>query len=137
MINRNVFRETVIALMNTGKADLTTEVSIADVFTDGVSPFLHFVPLFRRLSQSEASGRASYYLYDLWGKEDRSGANGKAPSGPKYGKFEGIVQGRIKNVRIRSHQTRVWKLAPIWGAQKRNNDNDDYRWRRKQGRYDL
>ncbi|KAG9011859.1 hypothetical protein FRB90_006957 [Tulasnella sp. 427] len=97
---------TVVALLNTGEETIKTSVSIADVFTDG----------------SDSLRRAAYRLYDLWGLEDNAKLDANVTmtpraalvprkDGKRYGKYEGIVRGHIKDVVVKPHQTRVWKLS--------------------------
>ncbi|KAG8908172.1 hypothetical protein FRB99_008715 [Tulasnella sp. 403] len=124
--------ETVVALMNTGTGAINTSISIADVFTDGVSS---------NDSESESTRQSAFYLYDLWEKEDRIAGKDDGDRAAirtargKYGRYEGIVRGHIKDVYIKPHQTRVWKLAPVWGAQE---SKQALRLQRKRGaRYEM
>ncbi|KAG9002358.1 hypothetical protein FRB94_003974 [Tulasnella sp. JGI-2019a] len=93
--------ETVVAIINTGDKAVDTSISIADVFVDG----------------SENSRKNPYKLYDLWQRQDGSDPRSGRKATAGYGKYEGVVQGHINKVHIKPHQTRVFKLGVIWGAE--------------------
>lgn len=69
------------------------------------------------LFQSENSRRSPYLLYDLWQRTDGSDPRSGKQASAGYGKYEGVVQGRINKVHIRPHQTRVYRLGVIWGVE--------------------
>ncbi|KAG8846151.1 hypothetical protein FRB96_002050 [Tulasnella sp. 330] len=93
--------ETVVAIINEADEAVETSISISDVFVDG----------------SENSRNNPYLLYDLWQRTDGSDPRSGPHASAGYGKYEGVVQGHIRKVHIKPHQTRVFKLGVIWGAE--------------------
>jgi len=77
----------VIALLNTSPDILTVDVLMSDVFID----------------QGAAYQTQAYNIFDLWQKD---------ASTNKWGKLVGRMQGKIPKVKIRPHQTKVWRAVP-------------------------
>lgn len=128
-----------MAVMNTGSETLHIDVPIADVFIDGVSNRRSqtFRLMLTASLQSDHSRKAPYYLYDLWEKQDNLDDSIVRKDKRRYGRFEGIVKGHISNVKIKPHQTRVWRLDPIWGAEEKQDQAMLSKMRRRGARYDL
>jgi len=79
----NVF---VIALLNTSPNTQTVDILMSDAFID----------------QGAAYEAQPYELFDLWQKNSTG----------SWGKSVGTVQGKIPNVQVGPHQTKVWRAVP-------------------------
>jgi len=82
-LQNNVF---VIAVLNTSPHIQTVDVPFEDAFGD----------------QGATYQAQPYEIFDLWQKD----ANGK------WGKSLGIFQGKIPNVKVNSHATKLWRAIP-------------------------
>jgi len=84
----------IIALMNTSPANQTVDVDFTDVFID----------------QGAAYQSGTFTLYDLWQKDDLG----------NWGKEVGTYTAKIPNVRIGSHQVKIWKATLPASSSKRD-----------------
>ncbi|KAJ3528219.1 hypothetical protein NM688_g8024 [Phlebia brevispora] len=76
----------IIALLNTAPSEQTVDVEFSDAFFD----------------QGTAYQAQPYTLYNLWETDDDG----------NWGKSIGTVQGTLRDVKIRAHQTKLWKAIP-------------------------
>jgi len=81
----------VVALLNTSPDAQCVDLQMRDAFID----------------QGKTYQNQAYDVFDLWQKD---------PHTSRWGKPVGRIQGKIPNVGIGPHQTKVWRLVPAPNA---------------------
>lgn len=105
----------VIALLNTSPNPQTVDVLMSDAFIDQVCLPVQCFMLSLQCSpedslQGSVAAAQPWNIFDLWQKD----------SCGRWGKLQGTVKGKIADVHIGPHQTKVWRAEIPDNGAKRN-----------------